>query len=175
MPSTLQIVTFIIGSAAVIFGAYFATYLVAKGSQRVYKGRAIRVLDRFSLTKDKYIVLLAVYDNVYLVAFSSGAVTLLDTLEPQIAQTVLNEDMPASVLSLGQSFNTALAGFMRKLPKDNTGAAKKYLPFEAYLHRDGGNHGRTDTGSLVRKKRGEKEATRNTDVDNAYFEEDILK
>ncbi|MCL2496439.1 MAG: flagellar biosynthetic protein FliO [Clostridiales bacterium] len=171
LPAT-QIITFLIGSAVVIFGAYYATYMVAKGSRRVYKGRAIQVLDRFSLTKDRYIVLLGVYDKVYLIAFSSDTVSLLDTLESQTAKRLLEESLPAAPLARGQSFNTSWAGFIRKLKK--TDAAKEHIPFESYLHGEDHDKRTADDMSSWIKNRKEKEDQSNTVLDKA-FKEDILK
>lgn len=154
MPPT-QIITFVIGSIVVIFGAYLTTYLVARGSQRVYKGRAIQVLDRFSLSKDKSLMLIAVYDRIYLVAFAAGSVTLLDNIEPQTAAAFaaslsLPEDKNLQPLRLA----TMLFSRLRRQPAKKEGGAKieHSIPFETYLD-EGRRSAFGDHGSLEEDNR----------------------
>jgi len=141
MPATqimpfAQIITFIIGSIVVIFGAYFFTSLVAKGSQKIYRGRLIQVLDRFSLAKDKSLVLIAVYDKIYLLAFSTGCVALLDNIDPETA-AALTADSPRSEDKPRRPGNLAallFADFRRRFSKRAAGVGfKQPLPHEAYL------------------------------------------
>jgi flagellar biogenesis protein FliO len=138
-----QIITFIVGCAVVIFGAYFATYLVARGSQRVYRGRLIQVLDRFSLAKDKSLVLVAVYDKIYLLAFAAGNVTLLDNIDPATAAALSAdylkpEDKPARPAQVAALL---LARLRRRTdPKAAAGEPQTPFPFEAYLQKEAESH-----------------------------------
>lgn len=123
-----QVITFIIGSALVIFGAYFVTYIVARGSQKVNRGRIIEVLDRFSLSKDKTLLLIAIYDKIYLVAFSGSGVTLLDNIDPKTAASLAAdplkpEDKPRSPITLAALLFSRLRRH----------SAPLNFPYEAYL------------------------------------------
>lgn len=182
MPETMQIITFIIGSVVVIFGAYFTTYLVANGSKKVYKGRAIQVLDRFSLTKDKYIVVLAVYDKVYLVAFSAGAITLLDNLDPALVKEMAEKNT-AAPFSGAQGLAAAINRLIRKSPLKKAPSTETNIPFELYLQQDQAENGTASAENrdnlnivyAMMKNRQGKEDQRDAFADNAYFEEDLLK
>ena len=83
----VQVFTFIIAITIVIFGAYFVTVMVARGPHKIHHGgrASIKVLDHFSLAKDKSLVLVAVYDKIYLVAYAAGSIALLDNIDPQTA------------------------------------------------------------------------------------------
>ena len=85
MPNFLQTVITIIGLAAIIVAAYYVTYFIASRGARVVNrgasGRAIRILESFSLSKDKGIYSIEVSGRVYIVAMSQGAITVLDSME----------------------------------------------------------------------------------------------
>ena len=83
-----QIAWAIIGTLIVIFGAYYATYVVAKRSNKTQQGRAVQVLDRFSLSKDKLFCLISMGDKIYLIGMSDGAVSLIDTIEGEAAEAL---------------------------------------------------------------------------------------
>jgi len=155
-----QAITFILGSIVVIFGAYFATCMVARGSQKVYRGRLIQVLDRFSLAKDKSLMLIAVYDKIYLVAFAAGNVTLLDNIDPETAAAFAAESMKQED-RLGQAGSLAMLIISRLrswLPlKQNQKKAGTPLPYEAYLADEPGKH---ESFSGILHSRLEKEARR---------------
>jgi flagellar biogenesis protein FliO len=131
-----QVLTFIIGCIVVISGAYFATYLVARGSQKVYRGRLIQVLDRFSLAKDKSLVLVAVYDKIYLVAFAAGNVTLLDNIDPATAAALAADYLkPEDKPNLPGNMLALLRARLRRPPwkKSAKAAPETVSPYEAYL------------------------------------------
>ena len=79
-----DVALFVLGTVAVVFAAYYTTYFIASRSQNMAQGRMIRVVDRFSLARDKTVCLLEVCGKVYLVVFSGQGVTLLDTPDPEI-------------------------------------------------------------------------------------------
>jgi flagellar biogenesis protein FliO len=134
--SATQIITFIAGSIAVILGAYFATYLVARGSQRIYRGRLIQVLDRFSLAKDKSLILIAVCDKIYLLAFSAGCVTLLDNIDPETIAALTSDSLKPKdkPRQPGNLITLIFSSFCRRSVKKIVNAAPgKLFPHEAYL------------------------------------------
>lgn len=134
--SATQVFTFIVGSALVIFGAYFVTYLLARGSQKVYRGRIIQVLDRFSLSKDKYLILIAVYDKIYLVAFSGGNVTLLDNIAPEAAAAFAanSQDMHDKPRQPGDLAAMLISRLRRHSAKKTASAEPgPPFPYEAYF------------------------------------------
>lgn len=138
-----QVITFIIGSAVVIFGAYFVTYLLARGSQKVYRGRVIQVLDRFSLAKDKSLMLIAVYDKIYLVAFSGGNVTLLDNIDPETAAALAagSQNQEINPKQPGDLVSTLLSRARRRTALKTAAREKQgsSFPYEAYLPGDADN------------------------------------
>ena len=155
-----QVITFIIGSIVVIFGAYFATYLVARGSQRAYRGRLIQVLDRFSLAKDKTLALIAVYDRIYLVAFAAGNITLLDSIDPETA-SALAADCLKPEEKPRQPANFAEALYARWGRRFSKKAAQAGLgmqaSFEAYLPREVDNPNTPESFLGILQSRLEKE------------------
>ena len=135
MPA-MQVISFIIGSIVVIVGAYFATYMVARGSQKLYRGRLIQVLDRFSLTKDKSLALIAVYDKLYLVAFAAGNVTLLDNIDPKTAAALTADYLQTEckVKPPGDLAALILSRFRRPTPSQAAGPEPGLnVPYESYL------------------------------------------
>lgn len=159
MPAT-QVIVFIIGSIIVICGAYFATYLVARGSQKIYRGRLIQVLDRFSLAKDKSLALIAVYDKIYLVAFTAGSVTLLDNIDPKTA-AALTAQPPQLEDKLRQpeSFITFLIAHLRRHLPNKVAKAKLDHAFscEAYLPKNAEVISEADSFSGILRTRLEEE------------------
>ncbi|MCL1975538.1 MAG: flagellar biosynthetic protein FliO [Firmicutes bacterium] len=159
MPAT-QIVAFIIGSIVVIVGAYFATYLVARGSQKVYRGRLIQVLDRFSLAKDKSLLLIAVYNKIYLVAFAAGSVTLLDNIDPEaVAALTAQANQPEETRKPAENFVALFLAQLRRYIPGRAVKAKLNNPFplDAYLSAKTDNMSVPDSFSDMLKIRLEKE------------------
>lgn len=79
----LKEITQLIGVIAVmvlvIFAAYFITKFVAvRANGTGGRSRHIRIIDRFSVSKDKMFVLIAVGPSVYLVGVTNQGMTLLD-------------------------------------------------------------------------------------------------
>lgn len=85
-----QVVTFIIGTIIVVFGAYYMTYFIGNRSMKAQGGRTIRVLDRTALSKDKMICILEIHGKVYIVAMSDGGVSLIDSMD--VAEYVSAEE-----------------------------------------------------------------------------------
>lgn len=79
-----QIVVFILASVLVIAGAYYSTYFLATKTGKMRSGRSgrmIKLIDKFSLSKDKSIYLIGVKDKVYIVAMTGQNATLLEKLD----------------------------------------------------------------------------------------------
>lgn len=79
-----QIIIFILASVLVIAGAYYSTYFLASKTGKMRPGRSgrmIKLLERFSLSKDKSICLIEVKDKVYLIAMTSQNATLLEKMD----------------------------------------------------------------------------------------------
>ncbi len=65
----------------VIFAAYFMTkYLANKAAGGRGKTRYFNVIDRFSVSKDKMFVLVAVGQTVYIIGVTNQGMTLLDQI-----------------------------------------------------------------------------------------------
>lgn len=83
-----QIVLFVLGTVAIVFAAYYTTYFIASRSRNMAQGRMIRVIDRYSLARDKTVCLLEVCGKVYLVVLSGQGATLIDTPDPEAVAAV---------------------------------------------------------------------------------------
>ena len=80
-----QIIVFIIGTIAIIFGAYYVTYFIgtkATGQSRGrLRNRNIHLIDRFSVSRDKSFCLVEISGKVYVIGITNHAMTLLDILD----------------------------------------------------------------------------------------------
>jgi flagellar biogenesis protein FliO len=85
---TAQLILFVLGFLVIIALTYYVTVLVAKGGSKTAQSRAVRVLDRVSLSREKLICLVEVAGKVYLVAMTEGGVSLLDSLGEEAAGLV---------------------------------------------------------------------------------------
>ena len=93
-----QIVIFILASVLVIACAYYSTYFLAGRTGKIKSGRMIKLIERFSISKDKSICLVEIKDKVYLVAMTGQNVTLLDKIDIKDfeAASVVQKNKPAS-------------------------------------------------------------------------------
>jgi len=84
MPPT-QVITFIIGTAVILIGAYYVTYFIgikASGQRRTnIRNRHINLLDRFAISRDKAFCIVEIAGKVYVVGVTNNEMTLLDTLD----------------------------------------------------------------------------------------------
>ena len=88
----LQVVTFIVVTVVVVFGAYYVTYYIgskASGQSRGrMKNRNINLLDRFAISKDKSFCLVEIAGKIYVIGVTNQSMTLFDTLDAaEFAQT----------------------------------------------------------------------------------------
>jgi flagellar biogenesis protein FliO len=90
-----QVILFIIGTVAILFGAYYVTYYIglkASGQSRTgFKNRNINLLDRFSVARDKSFCIIEIAGKIYVVGITNHTMTLLDTFDAA-AFTSLTED-----------------------------------------------------------------------------------
>ena len=86
MPPTRQVVSLIL-VVVIIFGAFYIRHLILRRvsghgkTRNIFKNRNIAVIDRFSIAKDKSFCLVEVAGNIYFVAMTNNAITLLDKLD----------------------------------------------------------------------------------------------
>ncbi|NLL39975.1 MAG: FliO/MopB family protein [Clostridiales bacterium] len=79
-----RIAVFILASVLVIAGAYYSTYFLATKTGKMRSGRSgrmIKLIDRFSLSKDKSIYLIGIKDKVYFVVITGQSATLLEKFD----------------------------------------------------------------------------------------------
>jgi len=80
-----QVIIFIIGTVAILFGAYYVTYFIgmkASGQTRAgLRNRNIKLLDRYAVSRDKYFCIIEIAGKVYIVGMTNQSMTLLDTLD----------------------------------------------------------------------------------------------
>ena len=117
-----RVVGSIIGIIVVIVAAYFTTYLLATRGVRKASGGGIRLVDNFAMSKDKSVCALEISGRVYIVAMSSGAVALLDTLD---AEEYLRsaKSAPASPVSFEAFKNASL--FTKFMDAARRGSSKE--------------------------------------------------
>lgn len=96
--SSGQIILYLLGSVIIIAGAYYATYFLAKKTGKMKSGGTIRLVESFSLSKDKSIYLVGVKDKAYLIALTGQNVTLLDKIDIAELETasVIQKGKPTS-------------------------------------------------------------------------------
>ena len=90
----LQMAVSIIGIVLIIFGAYFSTGLLARRAGNIQKGRAIKVLDRVMVSKDRMFLLVEVANRVYLVGMTNNSVERIDTFD--ISEIDIPDSSPAA-------------------------------------------------------------------------------
>jgi hypothetical protein len=81
----------LLATIAVIAAAYYATWWISKRANGGSSGggRNIRVLERFAFSKDKLLCLVLVNGKTYLIAFTNGGVSVIDSYDEPL------EDAPA--------------------------------------------------------------------------------
>lgn len=142
-----QIAAYLIGCAVVIVGAYAATYYLAAGSKKLQKGRMIRVLDHFSVSKDKSLLIVGVLGKIYLVALSLNSAVLLDTLDPEEVGEFLEKN-PQQQNPAVKNVSGALSFLGKKLSGEKSSPPKPKkrpgdslgqdvdVPFDEYMSKD---------------------------------------
>ena len=116
----------IAGMVMVIFAAYFITkYVALKARGGSGKTRNFRLIDRFSVSKDKMFVLIAVGPSVYLVGVTNQGMTVIDQKDLS--------DFPDEYERTNRppgGFQDIFSGF-KKSKQDNTknGNCKSFLDF----------------------------------------------
>jgi flagellar protein FliO/FliZ len=87
-----QTIGLIVVLVVIIFASYFVTkYVAARAGGRSGKTRYFKVIDRFSLSKDKMFVMVAVGQTVYLVGVTNQGMTLLD--QKDLSELPANEEL----------------------------------------------------------------------------------
>lgn len=97
-----QIITFIIGTVVVLFGAYYVTYYIgmkASGQTRAgLRNRNISVHDRFSISRDKGFYIVEIAGKVYIVGVTTNNMTVLDTYDAkEFAELTATDNQNAAV------------------------------------------------------------------------------
>ncbi len=112
-----QLIGVIFVMALIIFAAYFLTKFVAvRANGTGGRSRHIRIIERFSISKDKMFVLIAVGPSVYLVGMTNQGMTLIDqkTLEDFPADAEPLRRPPGSLNDFISSFGKRRNGFTEK-------------------------------------------------------------
>ena len=82
MDQILRVFGVIAVMLAVIFAAYFMTrYVAVKANGASGKARYFKLIDRFSVSKDKSFILIAVGQSVYLIGITNQGMTVIDQKE----------------------------------------------------------------------------------------------
>jgi len=114
MQDPIQVVTFIIGTIVIVFGAYYLTYFLGRKASGKSRGRLrnrnINMVDRFAISKDKSFCLVEIAGKVYVVGVTNQSMTLLDTLDAAaFAETAPERnDAPAWQMPSGRQFSNRL-------------------------------------------------------------------
>lgn len=107
-----QMVLSFLGMVAVVVLAYYCTKLLASRSSRVAQGKAIRVLEHLSFSKDKMICLVEVCGKVHLVVITDGGATLLDTFSPE--EVLPYMDKPGGQVQMLSSLQKGVSSLFNK-------------------------------------------------------------
>lgn len=99
MPEPLKLFLSLLGVVAIVVAAYWVTYFVAKkSSSRNIRGKAIRIIDGYALTKDNAVYIIEAAGKMYLIAMTPGGASLIDELDPDSVADVIM-DAPDSSIS----------------------------------------------------------------------------
>jgi flagellar biosynthetic protein FliO len=104
----------------VMLGAYFTTKFLSAKTKRMSKGRYIDIKDRMIIGRDKYIVLLTVGEQSFLVGVTNQTVSLIGTLKKEEMPSV-DEDNTESGAGF-KGFAAKVTGFVK-----NAGNAQEAL------------------------------------------------
>jgi len=117
-----QLVGSIIGVLAILFLAYYVTYYIgikASGRTKIRGiGRNVRVLERFSISKDKSFCLIEINGTVYVIGITNSSMTVIDTMPLEsIEESMAANEGQAFPLgvpggALGQKFVSGMASFL---------------------------------------------------------------
>ena len=113
---TMQVAVSIIGIILVIVAAYYVTYFIGVKSSGVgrrgrNRNRNIRMLDRFSISKDKSFCIVEIAGKVYVVGVTNQSMSLLDTLDAEaFAQTEAKKTGAAAWQGRSAAWQTATGG-----------------------------------------------------------------
>ncbi|MDR0490933.1 MAG: flagellar biosynthetic protein FliO [Oscillospiraceae bacterium] len=147
MQQPLQVALSIIGIVVIIVGAYYVTYFIGVKSSRIgrsrNRNRNIRLLDRFSISKDKSFCIVEIAGKVYVIGVTNQSMTLLDTLDPEALADAAPEQgktvawRTASGGGYIDRMTKKLAAFlaqrMGKTPMDSGKTAASGASFEATM------------------------------------------
>ena len=133
-----QVVSFIIGTIVILFGAYYVTYFIGKKAtgqtSAGLKNRTIKMLDRYAIARDKQFCIIEVAGKVYIVGVTNHGMSLLDTLDAEaFAELTENDDEPTPwhmtpVGQYGNKLTKKVVAFIAektgRLPKNENTAEK---------------------------------------------------
>jgi flagellar biogenesis protein FliO len=95
-----RVLLFIIGTIVVLFGAYYVTYYIgmkASGQTRAgLRNRNIKILDRYSIARDKQFCIIEIADKVYIIGIANHTMTLLDTLDAAAFAKLTEDNVDAT-------------------------------------------------------------------------------
>jgi len=115
---TEQVITFIIGTIVVLFGAYFVTYYVgmkASGQTRAgFRNKNIRLLDRYAISRDKQFCVIEIAGKVYIIGATNQTMTLLDTFDAAVFAKMAEESRDGDVVPWNE---TPVGRYGNKLTK----------------------------------------------------------
>jgi flagellar biogenesis protein FliO len=102
----------IIAVIAVIAAAYYATWWIAKRANggTIGSGRNIRVIERFSFSKEKLLCLVEVNGKTYLIAYTNGGVSLIDSYDEPIEAAESAAARPDFVAAMRDAWNKRKEG-----------------------------------------------------------------
>ena len=135
-----QVVTSFIGIIVVLIAAYYATYYIGQkasgksrgGGKGKSRGRHIKLVERFAVSKDKSFCIVEIAGKVYIIGMSNQSMTLLDTLEAsELAKFAEESGDPAALgkspggLYSGRYVGKLAAFIAQKTGKDKGAAESK--------------------------------------------------
>ncbi len=117
MESFFQVVGVIFAMVIIVIAAYYLTkFLSVKSKGLGGKTRCFRLIDRFSVSKDKMFVLIAVGNNVYLIGITGQNMTVVDQLD--LAEMNFKDDSSGKPTSV---FADILSGLKNNVLKTSAG------------------------------------------------------
>jgi len=101
MAEIQQVIVFIVGMLIVLVGAYYVTHFIgmkATGQTRSsLKNRNIKIIDRYSIAKDKQFCIIEIAGTVYVMGVTNHGMTLLDTYDAKVFAELTEENKEEAI------------------------------------------------------------------------------
>lgn len=143
MPELLKMVFYLLVFAAVLYGAYYFSKLMASFQNGFTKSKYMKISDRLMLTKDKSIAIITIGEKNMLISITNDGINLIKEIEAEDMVSVEKEPQDASK---NMPYNDALLKSIDYIMKyfRKSGSQKEESAFKAILNKQVKNENQTN-------------------------------